>query len=68
MSESLTKEEFIERFVNRMVSRAGTTFDDGEPIEDYARQAAPSYFENEYQREDGPEECADSDMSYWGES
>ncbi len=67
MSDAISKEQFIERFVERMVSRAGTKFDDGESIEDYARQTAPSYWEAGWQRETGPEECADADMSYWGE-
>ena len=26
-----------------------------------------AYFETDWQRELGPEECADADMSYWGE-
>ena len=64
---NITLEEFCERFKARMLERAGPTFDDGESIADYADEAAPAYFEDAAQREDGPEECADADMSYWGD-
>ncbi|UYW25731.1 hypothetical protein OKC48_21025 [Methylorubrum extorquens] len=64
----LKKSEFCERFVARMVKRAGFThFDDGMSVEDYAKETAPTYFADPDQRADGPEECADADMSYWGE-
>ncbi|MGP3726101.1 hypothetical protein [Cereibacter sphaeroides] len=63
----MTKEQFIEAFVARCVSVAGPTFDDGSSIADYAREVAPSYWADDHQREDGPEACADADMSYWGE-
>ena len=58
--------QWIERFVARML-KAGPTFDDGTSIEEYAREVAPTYWEDGLYREDGPEECAESDMSYWGE-
>lgn len=67
MTEQITKEEFIERFVSHMKRQAGQFFDDGYPIEKYAREAAPTYWDEPHQRSDGPEECADADMSYWGE-
>lgn len=68
MAEKLTKDEFCARFKKRMLDRAGPTFDDGESIADYADETAPLYFEN-YPSPmcDTPEECADADMSYWGE-
>lgn len=67
--EIITQEQFIERFVKRIVERSPRpAFDDGESVEEYARATAPSYWEQEHQRAEGPEECADSDMSYWGES
>lgn len=65
--DEMTKEQFIEAFVARCVSVAGPTFDDGSSIEVYAREVAPSYWSEDYQREEGPEACADADMSYWGE-
>ena len=63
----MTKEEFCERFKARMLVVAGPTFGDGSSIADYADGTAPSYWYEEWQREDGPEACADADMSYWGE-
>ncbi len=70
MSEQkqLTEEEFCARFKARMLDRAGPTFDDGESIADYADETGPLYFES-YPGPmcDTPEECADADMSYWGE-
>ncbi|MBO9380306.1 hypothetical protein GG804_26425 [Sphingomonas histidinilytica] len=66
MSE-ITEDEFCARFKARMLARAGSHFDDGESIADYADETAPSYFETDWQRALGPEECADSEMSYWGE-
>lgn len=68
MSEELTREQFCKRFVTRMIDTAGADhFDDGELILDYAYEVAPTYFETKWQRDMGPEECADADMSYWGE-
>jgi hypothetical protein len=67
-SEKLVeRDEFCRRFKARMIERAGETFDDGSSIADYADQAAPTYYDDKSQREEGPEECADADMSYWGE-
>lgn len=67
MAEKMTKEEFCRRFVERMVQRGGQTFDDGSSIREYAEETAPTYWQERHQREDGPEECAEADMSYWGE-
>lgn len=63
----MTKEEFCRRFIARMVRLAGETFDDGTSIRDYAEETAPTYWDEPHQRAEGPEECADADMSYWGE-
>ncbi|GLS46743.1 hypothetical protein [Methylobacterium brachythecii] len=49
------------------IKRAGfTQFDDGLSAEAYAKETAPTYFDDPYQRADGPEECAEADISYWG--
>lgn len=64
----LTSDEFCARFKARMLARCAprTTFDDGESIAEYADQTAPTYFkEDGWLRDQGPEECADTDMSYW---
>lgn len=64
---ALKAEAFCSRFKARMLAVAGKTFDDGSSIAEYADEVAPTYFEQPWQREDGPEACADADMSYWGE-
>ena len=61
----MTEAEFIERFADRVVEIAGTHFDDGESIEIYARMVAPTYWADPDMRDDGPEECAESELSYW---
>jgi len=67
MGETITRDEFIERFVKRMIAVAGATFDDGSSIEEYARGTAGTYFDDPNYREEGPEACAESDMDYWEE-
>jgi hypothetical protein len=67
MTEEITKDEFCARFKAHMLKRAGPTFDDGESIADYADDIAVSFWETDWQRALGPEECADADISYWGE-
>jgi hypothetical protein len=65
----MDKEEFCKRFVDRMMARAGFThFDDGVSIQSYAEEIAPTYWESHGgPLAETPEECADADMSYWGE-
>jgi hypothetical protein len=68
MTEPLTKEEFCRRFVDCMIRRAGFEhFDDGMSVREYAEMAAPAYWDEPQQREEGPEDCAAADMDYWGE-
>lgn len=64
---TISKEEFCQRFKARMLAVAGEKFDDGDSIAEYADGTAPSYWGEPDQRAEGPEECADADMSYWGE-
>ncbi len=64
----MTQGEFIARFVAYIVKMAWFShFDDGVSVEDYAKEVAVLYWDEPHQREDGPEECARADMSYWGE-
>lgn len=64
----LTQEEFISRFVRYCVENCGFThFTDGQPVEEYSGDIALTYWAEPWQREDGPEACAESEMSYWGE-
>lgn len=67
MNEDPTLEEFCARFKARMVAVAGPRDDTGDPsgVERYADQVAPTYFAEPDQREEGPEACADTDISYW---
>lgn len=63
----MTKEEFCARFKAETLRLAGETFDDGTSIAEYADEIAPSYYEDEFFRADGPEECAQSDIGSWDE-
>jgi hypothetical protein len=76
-TETVTKEEFCARFKAEML-RIAAAMPPGPPDEDghiatmddvaeYADQTAPTYWDEPYQRAEGPEECARSDISYWGE-
>ena len=77
MSE-ISKEEFCARFIAELVRIVGPIFnnldEDGRPIEggerltaDYAAEVAPTYWDGADQRDEGPEECARTDFSYWEE-
>lgn len=58
-------EEFTERFVKEMIRLGGETFADGSSVAEYARETAPLYFAEDYQREEGPEACAEADIDCW---
>lgn len=65
---TLSEHSFVARFTERCLKTCGFThFDDGTSVQDYCEKVAPSYWADPFQREIGPEECADEDMSYWGE-
>jgi len=65
---ALTQAEFCARFEAHMIAAAGfDRFDDGTTVAAYAKATAPTYWEDESFRKDGPEASADSDMDYWGE-
>lgn len=62
----ISREEFIRRFTDRLVSVVGEEFRDGGSVREYGEQIAASYYEDPYFGSDAdPEECADTDMSYW---
>ena len=64
-----TKSKWIDDYVAYTLKTCGFThFDDGSPVESYAREVAESYWADQDFRADGPEVCADSDMDYWGET
>ncbi|WP_226783321.1 hypothetical protein [Oceaniglobus trochenteri] len=64
----MTLSEFTERFTREAKRLAGfDTFDDGATVDEYCADVAKSYFDDELYREEGPEVCAESDVSHWGE-
>jgi hypothetical protein len=67
-TEDLTEAEFVARFTAHCLRTCGFThFDDGTSVADHCADVAPSYWADPFQRETGPEECADADMDFWGE-
>jgi hypothetical protein len=61
----MTRDRFVARFTAWMTEHAPfKTFDDGTSVADYAADAALAYWEDPV---GSPEECAESDMEYWGE-
>ena len=72
--ETLTKAEFIARFTAHMLRCVHplTHFDadedgPGQSIAAYAEETAASYWDEDWQASQGPEACADCDLSYWEE-
>lgn len=58
----ITRDEFLRRFKSRLRDILGEHYDFG-----YVDQIAPTYWDDEAQRADGPEECAESEASEWGD-
>lgn len=68
---NLGEPEFVRRFTAEMIALVGPTyFDEGDPepqsTADYGSEVGPAYYAEPWQREEGPEECARADYSYWG--
>ena len=57
MTKISPEEEFIERFVAHMLRRAGPKFDDGSSVAEYARDVAPSYWDDPDPSAEGPPGC-----------
>lgn len=68
MATNTEKAEFCARFKVRMMTHASVYDGTSEELSEYADQVAPTYWEEPDQRVYGPEECADTDASYWEES
>lgn len=65
---TMTRDEWIKAFVAEMLKQAGfATFDDGTSVADYARDVAPTYYDDPALRADGIAACVEADMDYWGE-
>jgi hypothetical protein len=65
MRIDIPEHEFRDRFVKQMLSICPQP--PSQETKDYADMVWRTYWENEDQRDDGPEECAYSDVSYWEE-
>jgi hypothetical protein len=63
----MTKQDFVARFVAEMMTAAPIYDGTEDELRAYALEAAPTYYEDEDQRADGPEACAQSDIGYWEE-
>lgn len=63
----MTKEQFVGRFVAEMMTAAPIYDGSADELRAYAEEVAPTYYDEEWQREDGPEACAQADISYWEE-
>lgn len=77
MAKTLTKDEFVARFVTEMCRLAPfERFDleegpegngQGDTVKEYAEMTAPTYWDDDALTDESPEECAQADISYWGE-
>ncbi len=65
MSNILSQEAFCARFKAHLLKIAGDTFADGESIADYADEIAPTYWAEQHQDGETPEDCAEADMDNW---
>jgi hypothetical protein len=64
---TMTLEEFSQRFVGHMLRHPDfEPLHAGRSLRKYAEDVAPAYWKELYPDGLSPEECADSDMSYWG--
>ena len=64
---NITETEFCARFVAEMMKAAPIYDGTPDELRAYAEEAAPTYWSETDQREDGPEACAEADISYWEE-
>ena len=67
MTESIEKDEFCRRFVAEMMTYLPRYAGAEAELRSYAEGVAGTYWDDEEQREEGPEECARTDYSYWEE-
>ena len=61
----LSKQEFCQRFVDRMVRTSPALGPGGRPILAYAEAVAPVYWAEAHPYGISPEDCADDDMAFW---
>lgn len=66
MSEFITKEEFLERFKAEFMRLAADRANEAEScLSKYGHKASEEYFASDFQREVGPEVCAESYHFFW---
>lgn len=63
MSESITKEEFLGRFKEEFMRLVAEEVE--LCLSKYDHRAISEYFASDFQREQGPEVCAESYLSFW---
>ncbi|PZM12830.1 hypothetical protein [Rhizobium tubonense] len=64
---TMALEEFSQRFVGHMLRHPDfEPLHEGRSLRKYAEDIALTYWEELHPEGLSPEECADSDMSYWG--
>lgn len=61
----LTRDEFCERFVSQMMASLSIYAGTEAELTAYAWEIAPTYWEDEDQRSEGPEACAEADIGEW---
>lgn len=70
MSETMkAREAFCAAFIARMMAVADPLpgSECAHSLLKYAEQAAEDYYDDPDQRDEGPDACADADISYWEE-
>lgn len=61
-SAEITRDQFLSRFKSKLRDMLGEHYDFK-----YADEIAPTYWDDPEYRAEGPEECAESEFSEWGE-
>lgn len=59
----MEKDEFVSRFKTRLRQCLPSGAYEG--AENYVNEIAPTYWDDEQQRAEGPEECAEAEASEW---
>lgn len=59
--------DFRDRFVAEMMTALPIFGDTEAELRAYAEEAAKAAYETPWQREEGPEACAQADISYWND-
>jgi len=65
MPSEITKDEFCARFKAEMMKTLPIFDGSEDELSAYADETAPTYFEIDWQCDEGPEICAQADISYW---